>query len=152
VSRGVILQELHATSENIIQLIPCVRAFYAFESSLFDGHHNHENDVTIIPCTMGICQGDPWGGVPPDFNTPSQFSTPFEGIRVLGVPLGTITFRSSFIKEALQEDVRHVNGWCSCGPWNFNSLFCVAPIVSFIMHFSIFHLHKVLYFLWLLPP
>jgi hypothetical protein len=27
----------------------------------------------------------------------------------LGVPLGTITFTSSFIKEALQQDVQHVD-------------------------------------------
>jgi hypothetical protein len=44
-------------------------------------------------------------GLPPDFNTPFQFTTPFEGIRILRVPLGTITFTSSFIKKTLQEDV-----------------------------------------------
>jgi hypothetical protein len=40
--------------------------------------------------------------LPPDFNTPSK------GIRVLKVPLGTLTFTSSFIKDALVEDVQHV--------------------------------------------
>jgi hypothetical protein len=48
-------------------------------------------------------------GLPPNFNTQSQFTTPFEGIKILGVPLGTITFTSSFIKEALQQDVQHVD-------------------------------------------
>jgi hypothetical protein len=48
-------------------------------------------------------------GLPFDFNTPSQFTTPLEGIRFLGVPLGTSSFTSSFIKNALSEDVRHVN-------------------------------------------
>jgi len=32
-----------------------------------------------------------------------------EGIRVLGVPLGTLIFTSSFIKDALLEDARHVD-------------------------------------------
>jgi hypothetical protein len=29
---------------------------------LFYNHCNHEGDVTFIPLTMGICQGDPLGG------------------------------------------------------------------------------------------
>jgi hypothetical protein len=62
VSIGVIFQELHATSGDIIQFIPFVCVFYAFESHLFYSHRNREGDVTIIPFTMGICQGDPWGG------------------------------------------------------------------------------------------
>jgi hypothetical protein len=53
---------LHAASGDIIQLIPFVRAFYAFESPLFYNHHNHEKDVKIIPSTMGTHQGDPLGG------------------------------------------------------------------------------------------
>jgi len=47
---------------DIIQLIPFVCAFYAFESSLFYSHCNVESDVIIIPSTMGTHQGDPWGG------------------------------------------------------------------------------------------
>jgi len=49
VLRGVIFQELHAASGDIIQLIPFVRVFYVFESPLFYNHHNHENDVISIP-------------------------------------------------------------------------------------------------------
>jgi hypothetical protein len=60
-SRRVIFQKLRVVSGDNIQLIPFVRAFYAFESHLFYSHHNHENDVTIIPFAMGTCQGDPWG-------------------------------------------------------------------------------------------
>jgi len=45
-----------------MELIPFVRAFYAFESPLFYSHYNHEGDVIIIPSTMGTCQGDPLGG------------------------------------------------------------------------------------------
>jgi hypothetical protein len=48
-------------------------------------------------------------GLPFDFNTPSQFTTPSEGIRVLGVPLGISSFTSSSIKNVLLEDVRHVD-------------------------------------------
>ncbi len=39
-----------------------VHAFYAFESSFLNNHHNHENDVIIIPFAMGTCQGDPLKG------------------------------------------------------------------------------------------
>jgi hypothetical protein len=61
-SRRVIFHELHAASGSIVQLIPFVHAFYAFEFPLFYNHHNHEGDVTIIPFAMGICQGHPLGG------------------------------------------------------------------------------------------
>jgi hypothetical protein len=40
--------------------------------------------------------------LPLDFNTPSQFTTPSKGIRILGVPLGTLIFTPSFIKNTLQ--------------------------------------------------
>jgi hypothetical protein len=36
---------------------------------------------------------------------PIQFTTPSERIRTLGVPLDTVIFTSSFIKETLQKDV-----------------------------------------------
>ncbi len=44
-----------------------------------------------------------------NFNTPSQFITPLEKIRVLGVPLGTSSFISSLIKNVLLKDVHHVD-------------------------------------------
>jgi hypothetical protein len=59
--RGVIFQKLCGASGDIIQLIPFVHAFYAFEYPLFYNHRNHEGDVTIIPFAMGIHQGDPLG-------------------------------------------------------------------------------------------
>jgi hypothetical protein len=63
VSKWVIFQKLHVGGGDIIQLIPFVRAFYAFECPLFYNHHNYEIDVTIIPFAMGTRQGDPfWGG------------------------------------------------------------------------------------------
>jgi hypothetical protein len=52
-SKIVIFQKLRATSGDIIQLIPFVYAFYAFESPLFYSHHNRENEGTIIPFAMG---------------------------------------------------------------------------------------------------
>jgi hypothetical protein len=61
-SRKVIFQKFRATSGDIIQFIPFVSAFYAFGSFLFYNHCNCENDVIIIPSTMGIHQGDPLGG------------------------------------------------------------------------------------------
>jgi hypothetical protein len=60
--KGVKFQELCVAGGDITQLIPFVCAFYAFESPLFYNHCNHEGDVIVIPSTMGMCQGDPWGG------------------------------------------------------------------------------------------
>jgi hypothetical protein len=45
-----------------MQLIPFVRAFYAFEFSLFYNHCNHEGYVIVIPFTMGTHLCDPLGG------------------------------------------------------------------------------------------
>jgi hypothetical protein len=42
------------TGEDIIQFIPFVRVFYAFEYLLFYSHYNHEGDVMIILFAMGI--------------------------------------------------------------------------------------------------
>jgi hypothetical protein len=43
-------------------IVPFVHAFYAFESPLFYSHYNRDGDVTVIPSTMGIRQGDSLGG------------------------------------------------------------------------------------------
>jgi hypothetical protein len=58
VSRRVIFQKLHAIGREIIQFIPFVHAFYAFESPLFYHHYSCESDVIIIPSAMGTYQGD----------------------------------------------------------------------------------------------
>jgi len=47
------IQKLRAIGWDIIQLIPFVRAFYAFESPMFYNHYNREGEVTVIPSTMG---------------------------------------------------------------------------------------------------
>jgi hypothetical protein len=62
VTRGVIFQELCVARRNIMQLIPFIHAFYAFEFFLFYCHRNHEGDVIVIPSAMGTFQGDPLGG------------------------------------------------------------------------------------------
>ncbi len=41
-SKGVIFQEPHVVGGDIIQLITFVCAFYAFKSTLFYNHYNHE--------------------------------------------------------------------------------------------------------------
>ncbi len=61
VSKRVIFQELHVVNGDIIQLIPFVCAFYAFEFPLFYNHHNRESDVMVIPSTTGTHQSDPLG-------------------------------------------------------------------------------------------
>jgi hypothetical protein len=43
--------------------------------------------------------------LPPNFNTPSQMITPLGGIKILGVPVSTPSFTSSFIKNVMFEDV-----------------------------------------------
>jgi hypothetical protein len=62
VFKRVVFQKLHVTSGDIIQFIPFVHVFYAFESHMFYSRHNRESDVTIIPSTMGIRQSDPLKG------------------------------------------------------------------------------------------
>ncbi len=62
VSKEVIFQEIHAIGEDIIQLIPFVRAFYAFESPMFYNHCKREGEVIVIPFTMGTHQCEPLGG------------------------------------------------------------------------------------------
>jgi hypothetical protein len=57
--RRIIFQKLCAINGDIIQLIPFVHAFYAFESPMFYIHRNHEGEVMIIPCTMETHQNDP---------------------------------------------------------------------------------------------
>jgi hypothetical protein len=61
VSRKVIFQKLCATGGNIVQLIPFVHVFYAFQSPLFYNHRNHESDFIVVPFTMGTFQGNPLG-------------------------------------------------------------------------------------------
>jgi hypothetical protein len=58
-SKGIILQEFHVIGGNIIELIPFVCAFYAFEFPLFYNYRNHESDVIVIPFAMGTLQGGP---------------------------------------------------------------------------------------------
>jgi hypothetical protein len=62
VLRKVIFQELGVANGHIIQFILFVCAFNAFEFIVFYNHRNREGDVIIIPSTMGIRQGDPFGG------------------------------------------------------------------------------------------
>jgi len=62
VKRGHISKK-YVVGGNIIQFIPFVCPFYAFEYPLFCSHHNHESDVIIIPSTMVIHQGDILGKV-----------------------------------------------------------------------------------------
>jgi len=41
--------------------------------------------------------------------------------------------------------------WCSSGFWNSNSLFHATSILSFTMHTSIFHFHRVIYLFYSFP-
>jgi hypothetical protein len=52
-SKILIFQKLRAIGGDMIQLIPFVYAFYAFESPLFYSHHNFEGEVMVIPFAMG---------------------------------------------------------------------------------------------------
>ncbi len=58
VLRGVIFQELHVISGDIIQLIIFVCAFYAFEYPPFYSQCNCEGIIIVIPFAMGTYQGD----------------------------------------------------------------------------------------------
>jgi hypothetical protein len=54
-------KKLCATGGDIMQLIPFVHAFCAFDFPLFYNHHNREGDVIIIPFITKTHQGDPLG-------------------------------------------------------------------------------------------
>jgi len=56
--KWIIFQKNYVASGDIIQFIPFVHTFYAFESPLIYNPHNHEGDVIFIPFAMGIHQGD----------------------------------------------------------------------------------------------
>jgi hypothetical protein len=56
--RRVIIQKLHVINGDIIQLIPFICAFYAFDFPLFYSHCNRECDLIIFPFAMGTRQSD----------------------------------------------------------------------------------------------
>jgi hypothetical protein len=71
--------------------------------------------------------------LPPNFNTPSK------GIKVLGVPLGIITFTPSFIKKALQQDVRHVDLLFRMGDVQVGFgilIFCFMQCPSYLLRYT----------------
>ncbi len=101
-----------------------------------------------------------------DFNAPSQFTTPSKRIRILGVPLGTSSFTSSFIKDALLEDVWHVDLLPKMGDvqvafgilthcfmqWPSYLLRCTPPSSTFIESFTSFDFSFLQLFGHLLGP
>jgi len=92
----------------------------------------------------------------PNFNTPSQFTTPFKGIKFLGLVwhcnFHIILHQRNHARECSTYGPSLENGCCLDGHWNSNMLFRAMPIISFTMHTSIFHLHRVFYFLWFILP
>lgn len=48
-------------------------------------------------------------GLPLNFSPPLSFYTFVRGIRVLGVPLGSLSFTSFFFHEALDDDIQHID-------------------------------------------
>jgi len=74
-------------------------------------YEHFQTKLCVINLSIQLKKCVAWSpsSLPLDFNTPSQFTTPSKGIRILGFPLSTLTFTSSLIKDALQEDVQHVD-------------------------------------------
>jgi hypothetical protein len=67
------------------------------------------------------CSAWALSGLPPGFIPLIEFCYHFNGIRILGVPFGFISF-AFFLQGALSEDVRHVDmflilGGHPCGVW-----------------------------------
>jgi hypothetical protein len=50
--KELIFQELRVAGGDIVQHIPFVHAFYAFESPLFYIHHNREGNIMVTPSAM----------------------------------------------------------------------------------------------------
>jgi len=74
-------------------------------------YKHFQTKLHVIDFSIQVQKCVAWSpfGLFPDFNTPSQFYTPSKGIKILRVPLGTSSFTSSFIKDVLLKDVRHVD-------------------------------------------
>jgi hypothetical protein len=126
--------------------------------SIVSSTYKHfQTKLHVISLSIQVQKCVAWSpfGLLPTFNTLFQFYTPSKGIRILGVPLGTSSFTSSTIKDALLEDVRHVNLLFKLGDgnlWNYNSLFHAMAIIFLMMHTSLLHFHKVCYFFLFIPP
>ncbi len=54
-------------------------------------------------------------GLPSRFLLPSSFYTLVRGIKVLGVLLGSFSFRSSFLHDDLDDNVQHTNAFLKLG-------------------------------------
>ncbi len=102
VLRGVIFQELHVVNDTHI-IGPLSIVSFTYE--------HFQNKLCAIGFSIQPKKCIAWSpsSSPPDFNTPSQFTTPSKRNKVLGVPLGILNFTSSFIKDALLKDPQHVD-------------------------------------------
>jgi hypothetical protein len=126
--------------------------FYLFLYIINDTHiigspliisFTHEH-FQIALCAIGLfIQPQNWSpfSLPPNFNTPSQFTTPLKGIQDLGVLLDISSFTSSFIKDALLEVVRHVDFFSRMGD--------VQVAFGILIHCF---MQCPSYFLWCTPP
>ncbi len=105
-------------------------------------------------------------GLLPDFDTPSQFNTPSKGIRISVVPLNISSFKSSFIKNTLLKDVKHIDLFPTLSDvqvifgilihcymqWPSYQLCCTPPFFTFIDSLVFFHFFLLQVFGHLLGP
>ncbi len=104
-------QVLQLTIFTLVYFYPLQMIFTS--QTPFHLYHLHMNitEFYVISIFIQLYNRVAWSpsGLSLNFDTPIQFNTTLEGINVLGVPLGTSSFTSSFINDALRKDVRHAN-------------------------------------------
>jgi hypothetical protein len=69
-------------------------------------------------------------GLPLSFSPPLGFYTLVEGIKVLGVSLGSLSFTSFFLKEALDDDIQHIDALHESGDLGFSLFHLMALLPS----------------------
>ncbi len=122
-------------------------------STISYAYEHFKTKLCVIGFSIQLqkCGAQSPSSMPPNFNTPSQFTTPFEWIKVVGVSLGIVTFTSSFIKKVLQEDAQHVDLFPRMDDVHvafgiqMYLLQCTPPFSTFIKSFISFDysLHKM---------
>jgi hypothetical protein len=69
-------------------------------------------------------------GLPLNFSPPLGFYTLVGGIRVLGVSLGSLSFTSFFLQEALDDDIQHIDAFHELGDLGFSLFHPAALLIS----------------------
>ncbi len=114
------LAHFHAF-HNSINLFPSSLFFSIIDDTHIVGHvslvsqvfHHFSFQLNLIGLTVQPCKCGIWS--PLRFSPTSGFCTLVEGIKVLGVPLGSFSFTSFFFQDAFDNVVQHIDVFFKLG-------------------------------------